>query len=217
MTKTSTLPAPKFRAAGEDQSQPPARAETDDADAVVDVGAGPQEAEAALQVADGLGVGAGVESVAGPGHVGMFHHGQEPVAAVQGRDDGGIAQGGVAAGHVLHVFFVAVDAVYQEQPRIRAALGGPGNIRRHRVVVVAVDGDVVGDYVCRVVDHAGRQDSGNQSSSSARECRQIGFPEARQLYFRHSAKAGIQKSCRPAPFFLLETLDSGFRRNDGAI
>ena len=31
------------------------------------------------------------------------------------------------------------------------------------------------------------------------------------------AKAGIQKRCRPVPFFLLEALDSGFRRNDGAI
>ena len=45
---------------------------------------------------------------------------------------------------------------------MRPTLGGPGDVGRDRVAVVAADGDVVGSYVSRVVDQAGRHCSGDQ-------------------------------------------------------
>ena len=149
-------------AAGEDEAEASAGAETDYADAVVDVGAGPQEVEAAVQVADGLGVGAGIQGVAGRGHVLLFHHRQESVAAVQGGNDGSVAQSSVATGHVLHVLLVAVDAVDEEQAGMRAAFAGPGHVGRHGIAVVAFYDGVVGGYVRWMIDRAGRQNSGDQ-------------------------------------------------------
>ncbi len=50
------------------------------------------------------------------------------------------------------------------------------------------------------------------------ECRQIGFLEVRQLCFRHSGESRNPEALPSSIVFsLLETLDSGFRRNDGAI
>ena len=160
MTKTSTLPAPRSGLLAKTRpSRPPEQKPTTPI-ALADARAGAQEFEAALQVADGLGVGAGVKGVAGAVHVRVLDHGQEPVAAVEGGDDGGVAQGGVTAGHVLHVLFVAVDAVDEEQAGVRAVLRWAGDVGRHRVAVVAADGHVVGGYVSRVVHQAGRQRSG---------------------------------------------------------
>ena len=152
-------------AAGEYEAEASAGAETDYADAVVDVGTGSQKVETALQVADSLGVGPGVECITREVEVGVFHDSEEPLAAVQGGDDGRIAQGGVAASHVLHVLFVAVDAVDEEQAGVGAALRWPGHVGGHRVAVVAADGCVVGDYVSRVVDQTWGHCSGNQSDT----------------------------------------------------
>ena len=118
--------------------------------------------EATLQVANCLDVGAGVEGVAGQVHVRMFHDRQEAVAAVEGGDDGGIAKCGVAAGHVLHVLLVAMDAVDEEQSGVRAAHRRPGDVGGHRVAVVAGDSDVVGSYVGRMVDQSRGHCTGNQ-------------------------------------------------------
>ena len=97
--------------AGEYQPDTTPGAEADHADALIDEGCRPQEIECALKVAVGLGIGAVAQPFPGLADVLFLDHGGEIVTAVKGGQDGGIAVDGKAAGDILEVFLIAVDAV----------------------------------------------------------------------------------------------------------
>ena len=103
-----------------------------------------------------MGIGAVAEPFSGLADVLFLDDGGELVAAVEGGQDGGIAVDGKAAGDILEVFLIAMDAVDDDDTGVLLFIGGASHVGRDRVAVIAGVGDLVALHVGEGVDGSRR-------------------------------------------------------------
>src|SRR5262245_13694740 len=87
----------------------------------------------------------------------LFHHREELLPTIQGREYGDVAVDGEASGDVLHVLFVTVNTVHDDETGMAARRGGARYVGRHQGLIVAWILDLMGSYVGQGIDRTGRQ------------------------------------------------------------